>query len=230
MDGVLKAVIFDMDGVLIDSEHLWRKAMILGFKQAGIYLSEDDCRKTMGLRIGEVIEIWLERFKVRHKTIKEVENEIMQILINLIETEGKFIPGIPELLAFCTQNQLKTGLATSSSELLMTTVLQKLELGDAFHATLSAERLKFGKPHPEVFLNCAEKLSVNPMECLVIEDSLNGIIAAKSARMKVIAVPDEEHRTQKEFIVADYQRHDMHEVLALFKTLFPHPLQITPNN
>lgn len=221
MNSGLKAVIFDMDGVLIESEHLWRKAMILGFSEFGMTLSEDDCRKTMGLRIGEVIELWLEKFGLRSMSTKEIEVRITDILIHLIETEGKFIAGIPELLDFCSKNQIKIGLATSSSKLLMNTVLKKLGILKTFDAVLSAEDLKYGKPHPEVFLNCADELACLPSECLVIEDSLNGIIAAKAARMQVVAVPDEEHKTRKEFIVANYQLDNMHEVLALFKTLFP---------
>ena len=221
MRGILKAVIFDMDGVLIESEHLWRRAMILGFKEFGMDLSEDDCRKTMGLRIGEVIDQWLLHFKISNISSKELENRIIELLLELIEESGTFIQGIPALLAFCREKKLKIGLATSSSVALMDAVLKKLDLLNEMDAALSAEFMPYGKPHPEVFLLCAEKLGVLPQECLVIEDSINGVIAAKAAQMKVIAVPDNEHITIAGFAVADYKLLNMHEVLALFKTLFP---------
>jgi len=80
--------------------------------------------------------------------------------------------------------------------------------------------MPYGKPHPQVFLSCAEKLNLSPQHCLVIEDSLNGVIAAKAAQMKVIAVPDDEHIHIKGFAAADHQLRNMHEVLALFRTLF----------
>lgn len=217
----LKAVIFDMDGVLIESEHLWRRAMIKGFKEAGMELSENDCRQTMGLRIGEVISLWQDHFKAYTYSAKELENKIISLLLDLINESGSFIQGIPALLAFCHEKRLKLGLATSSSQLLMNSILKKLDLEHTFEAALSAEYMKYGKPHPEVFLTCAENLNVSPQHCLVIEDSLNGVIAAKAAQMKVVAVPDEEHMHLAGFAVADYQKKNMHEVLALFKTLFP---------
>jgi len=102
-------------------------------------------------------------------------------------------------------------------------VLKKLDLVNEFDAALSAEYMRYGKPHPEVFLVCAEKLGIAPQNCLVIEDSLNGVIAAKAAQMKVLAVPDDEHTHIPGFAVADYKCNNMHEVLALFKTLFPLP-------
>ncbi|WP_317900221.1 hexitol phosphatase HxpB [Aurantibacillus circumpalustris] len=219
MLGSIKAVIFDMDGVLIESEHLWRKAMIIGFKEYGITLSEADCRKTMGLRIGEVINLWLVHFKLTEISTKQLENRIIELLLSLIEESGTFMQGIPALIAYCRQKKLKLGLATSSSVLLMNAVLKKLDLTNEFDAALSAEFLPYGKPHPQVFLMCAEKLEIAPQECLVIEDSLNGVIAAKAAQMKVIAVPDEEHTSIQGFAVADYKRDTMHDVLALFKTI-----------
>ena len=221
MQDTIKAVIFDMDGVLIESEHLWRRAMILGFKEYGMELSEDDCRKTMGLRINEVIEQWLTHLDFHHVSSKELENRIMDSLLVLIKESGTFIQGIPALLAFCEEKKLKIGLATSSSERLMNAVLKKLDLTTTFHAALSAEHMPYGKPHPQVFLNCAGELIVPPKNCIVIEDSLNGVIAAKAAQMKVIAVPDDEHTNIKGFAVADYKLLNMHGVLSLFKTLFP---------
>jgi HAD superfamily hydrolase (TIGR01509 family) len=223
MRDTIKAVIFDMDGVLIESEHLWRRAMILGFKEFGMTLSEEDCRKTMGLRIGEVIDEWLAHFKISNISSREVEKSILEILLDLIEESGTFIQGIPELLAFCREKKLKIGLATSSSVRLMDAILKKLDLAHELDAALSAEYMRYGKPHPEVFLTCAEKLHVAPRQCLVIEDSLNGVIAAKAAQMKVVAVPDDEHSQVPGFAVADHKVKTMYDVLALFKTLIPEP-------
>lgn len=220
MQRAIKAVIFDMDGVLIESEHLWRKAMIAGFKEYGVELNEDDCRKTMGLRIGEVIDSWISHFQRKDLSSDRIEKRIAELLLALIEENGVFIQGIPALLAFCRSCGLKIGLATSSSVQLMTAVLKKLDLSREMDATLSAEHMPYGKPHPEVFLACARELNVPPQACIVIEDSLNGVIAAKAARMKVVAVPDDEHIKVPGFAVADHQCRNMHEVLALFKELF----------
>ena len=195
--------------------------MIQGFKEYGMHLSEADCRKTMGLRIGEVIQLWMNHFGYHHLNANAIEERILHLLMELIETEGKFIPGIPELLSFCKTKQLKTGIATSSASLLMRTVIKKLQLEALFTSCVSAEFLRYGKPHPEVFLKCAEELKTLPQNCLVIEDSFNGVIAAKAAQMKVIAVPDTGHIQVKGFAAADYQALNMKEVLELFKTFFP---------
>ena len=220
MTGALKAVIFDMDGVIIDSEPLWRRAMIRGFNEVGMPFTEADCRKTMGIRINEVIQYWLEVRGMKEVSASLLEERIVTVLLELIEEEGQLIPGIAEIMQLCRDRQIKMGLATSSSSQLMRAILKKLGLEQAFQSAISAEAMAYGKPHPEVFLVCAGQLGVLPAGCLVIEDSLNGVIAAKAAQMRVVAVPEPGHQHKEKFVVADHVFTDMHQVLALFKTLF----------
>lgn len=219
MQGAIKAVIFDMDGVLINSEHLWRRAMIKGFGEFGMPVTETECRQTMGMRIGEVIRVWQKHFN-NTANPGEVEKGIMALLLEHIAEEGQAIGHIPEILDFCVKNRLRIGLATSSSHELMHAVLKKLNIAALFHACISAEHLAYGKPHPEVFLKCAAELNCKPGECIVIEDSLNGIIAAKAAQMQVIAVPDDEHASFRQFALADHRFDNMKDVLTLFQKLF----------
>ncbi|MBA2612701.1 MAG: hexitol phosphatase HxpB [Bacteroidetes bacterium] len=219
MQALIKAVIFDMDGVLIDSEPLWERAMVKGFRQFAMPVSDEDCRSTMGRRINEVVDLWVKHHKVTKFTSAEIELAIIDNLIEMIETEGKAIEGIPALLKFCKDAKLKIGLATSSSERLMNTVLKKLQFANYFDAKISAEHLKYGKPHPEVFLVCAEKIAVEPSECIVIEDSVNGAISAKAAQMQLIVVPDPGIKHPEKFVIADHVLPNMHEVLTLFKSL-----------
>lgn len=219
MNGAIKAVIFDMDGILIDSEPLWRKAMIKEFRAIGIPFTETDCRKTTGLRIKEVIEYWFLHYKIRHLKVKNIENKIIQRLIELIRKNGKAILGVIKLIHFLKKSNLKIGLATSSSSQLMEEVLVKLKLSNQFDVAISAENMKYGKPHPNVFLTCAKKLKINPKNCLVIEDSINGLISAKAAFMIAIAVPETNYFYNKKYAIADYKLRDMNEVLALLKTL-----------
>lgn len=213
----INAVIFDMDGVIIDSEPLWRKAMVKGFSQFNLPVTEDDCRKSMGKRIGEVVRFWVNHFSVTSHSTTEIEKVIIDTLIHLIKEEGKAIDGVVALLDFCRKQNLKIGLATSSSEKLMTMVLNTLKLNDYFDVVVSAEHLKYAKPHPEVFLICAERLGVLPLNCIVIEDSVTGSIAAKAAQMLLIAVPDKETLHLDKFVIADYTFKTMLEVLAMFK-------------
>ena len=218
-------MIFDMDGVLIDSEHLWRKAMMMTFAENNMNLTENDCRKTMGMRIGEVIGLWLAHHQKPASLAPALEERIVTLLLELINSDGKVIAGIPELIDYCIAQKLKTGLATSSSQRLVNAVLTRTALKSKIEATVTADHLRYAKPHPEVFLECAGKLGVAPGQCIVIEDSLNGVIAAKAARMKVIAVPDDDHlkaddHRARQFILADYQAENMRQVLAFFKKIY----------
>lgn len=217
MQATLKAVILDMDGVLVNSEPLWRKAMIKGFNEVGIPFTEADCRKTTGLRINEVINYWLSLHSHINVKATELEQLIMQELYHLIEQQGQPMHGIVEILNFCRQQNLIVGLATSSSNELMNRVLKKLNLTHYFKAVVSAEFLKYGKPHPEVFLQCADKLDTLPFNCLVIEDSVNGVIAARAAQMAVIAVPDNEHFNLPGFAIATRKCNNMAEALLALK-------------
>ena len=112
--------------------------------------------------------------------------------------------GVIEAFDFCKNQNFKIGLATSSNVGLMNTVIETLQIRHYFDSLCSAQHLIHGKPHPQVFINCAEELNVHPSYCIVIEDSVNGIIAGKAAHMKVIAIPEEEHRNNPKFAIADY--------------------------
>ena len=215
----IKAVIFDMDGVLIDSEPLWRKAMIEGFASIGVLITEEDCKKTTGNRLKEVVEYWFEKLDILDFLPTEIEHRIINTLVKLINKDGKAISGVIEVINFCNNKNIKIGLATSSSNHLMKAVLEKLKLKNTFKSSISAENLEYGKPHPEVFLICASQLQISPLECIVIEDSINGVIAAKAAFMRVIALPEQENINNHKFSIADYKLNNMQEVLKLFKTI-----------
>ncbi len=212
----IKAVIFDMDGVLIDSEPLWRIAMIKGFSEIDIEFTEDDCRKTTGMRFKEVVEHWFKHHNITHSTPSELNDSVINHLIDLINTQGKVMDGVSELLDFLKLKQFPLGLATSSNHALVDAVLQKTQIKPYFNSVTSAEFLKYGKPHPEVFLKCAAELAVHPGNCLVIEDSVNGVKAGKAAGMTVIAVPDSEHKDDERFGIADYRLNNLSDVIKLF--------------
>jgi HAD superfamily hydrolase (TIGR01509 family) len=212
----VKAVIFDMDGVIIDSEPLWRRAMITGFNTIGLNFTEEDCRKTTGMRFKEVVNHWFAHHIVRDHNPDELHDKVIYHLVELIKQEGNPMKGVPEALEHLKEKGVLIGLATSSSHVLMDTVLEKLYIHHYFSTITSAEFLEYGKPHPEVFLNCAKGLKTNPHHCLVIEDSLNGIIAAKAAQMQVAAIPDTEHAPDPRFILADHRFNNLHEFIKLF--------------
>lgn len=212
----IDAVIFDMDGVLIDSEPLWKIAEIAAFNAVGVTLKPTELEKTVGLRIDEVVDYWYKEKPWKNRSKKQVVEHILKEMVRLIGEKGTALTGVKEALGFFRTKNMKIGLATSSYQILLDAVLKNLELEKYFDFTLSAEKLAYGKPHPEVYLLAAKNLGVAPENCLVIEDSLNGIISGKSAKMTVVAIPEKTHELNKQFMLADYLLHDLFELIKLF--------------
>ncbi|MFT5780121.1 MAG: HAD superfamily hydrolase (TIGR01509 family) [Crocinitomicaceae bacterium] len=203
------AVIFDMDGVLIDSEPLWKIAMEEVFASVGCQLTREDFQKTVGLRIDEVIEFWYAEVGWENATAKDVEEAIVSRMVELIQANGDPLMGVLETIEFLKSNKIKIGLATSSYTVLIDAVLTTLGIQDSFDEVHSAENEEFGKPHPAVYMTTAKRLNVDPMRCLVIEDSLNGVISGKAAKMKVVCIPEKTHHPEPKLGFADFMFEDM---------------------
>lgn len=192
-----------MDGLLIDSEPLWRLAEIDCFKKVGLTLTEDDCRQTMGWRLNEVVDHWYSRKPWSEVSPDDVEEDILNSVIDHIHSEGKPMPGVQHALDLFEDEGFAMALASSSAMLLIEAVLEKLQLEKRFKVVRSAQLEAFGKPHPQVFIATAEELQVAPENCIVLEDSFYGVIAGKAAKMKVIAIPDRNDRNLPGFGAAD---------------------------
>lgn len=207
------AVIFDMDGVLIDSEPLWKIAMEEVFGSVGSRLTKQDFQKTVGLRIDEVVRFWHKHEGWTGVTPENIEQQIVLKMVELIRANAIPLTGVLDTLGFLREKRMKIGLATSSYEVLVRTVLRELGITDFFDFYHSAEHEEYGKPHPAVYLTVAQKLEVLPTRCLVIEDSLNGVISAKAARMKVVCIPEKTHHPEPKLVLADYMFDTMLEML-----------------
>lgn len=201
---MINAVIFDMDGLLIDSEPLWNLAMQQVFATIGVDISPELAAKTTGLRTREVVHYWQNYFKWEcDKTNDAICDEIIEAVTHKIINEGKTMEGLHYILDFFQSEKMKIGLASSSPLRLISSVLEHLNIRSQFEAVYSAEFEPYGKPHPAVYLSCAQELGVPPMHCLAFEDSVNGMVAAKAARMKVVAVPEAHNRNDRRYGLAD---------------------------
>jgi sugar-phosphatase len=120
--------------------------------------------------------------------------------------------GVVDSLEMLQNNGFKLGMASSSPAIMIDALLQHFDLTKYFNVITSADVVALGKPHPAVFLHCANELNARPNECLVLEDSINGIIAGKAARMKVITIPDKAHRHQPQFTIANAMLHSLKEL------------------
>ena len=194
-----RALIFDMDGVLIDSEPLWRRAEIEIFAEVGLQLEEADCYQTQGLRIDEAVAFWFERSPWAGRSQTDVSNSIVARMVELIRGSGEPMPGVFGAIEWAVAAEWRLGLASSSSKLLIQTVLERFGLLDRFECTRSAEDEKAGKPHPDVYLSTARELAIAPAACVAVEDSAHGVHSALAAGMRCIAIPPAETRDDARF-------------------------------
>ncbi len=185
----LTSVIFDIDGLLIDSEPLWNEAASEVFAAYGVSFTDEQYRSTTGLRTREFVQWWLAWFKIDPSEQIRAEKKIVSLVLEKIEQKGRVMQGVPYIFDFFLKKGFKIGLATSSPPELIELVVGMIGIQNILSAASSAELLDYGKPHPQVYLNCASELNSHPTECLCFEDSFNGLIAAKAARMKCVVVP-----------------------------------------
>ena len=174
----MKAVIFDMDGVIIDSEPMQT------MREFGVNISKDELNKYVGTTNEYMLNDLINKYKIQ-KSIKEILEYKMELTIRRIkETKINAISGIPELLISLKHNNIKTAIGSSSPKELIITVIEKFQLGKYFDCIVSGDEVKEGKPKPDIYLEVSKRIGVNPEECIVIEDSRNGVLAAKNAGMK----------------------------------------------
>lgn len=185
----INTVIFDMDGLLIDSEPIWQKATNKVFESLNICLTNDQYHVTTGLRTNEFLQHWFSFFKIDEGLLQKTEEDIVAMVINEVIATKPLMSGVSYIIDFFKSRGFKVGLATSSPPILIEAVLQTFSLQNSFNSIASANFCNYGKPNPEVYLYCANLLGVNPANCLCFEDSINGMIAAKAAKMKCVVVP-----------------------------------------
>lgn len=198
-----EGVVFDLDGLLVESEPLWRQAEREVFADIGLRLTEDDCRSTMGMRCDAVVGLWYERRPWTGPTPAEVQDRIEKRVLSLMLTEGRPMPGVDRALDLVERQGLAMAVASSSCSALIDGALGRLGLADRITVRCSAFDEVAGKPHPAVFLRAAERLGLAPETCIAFEDSPPGIHSARDAGMWVVAVPDPEHRNHPAMAEAD---------------------------
>jgi sugar-phosphatase len=198
----LRATLFDMDGLLIDSEILWHKAELEIFGALGVPISDTGDRSTKGMFVGEVVEYWFVRSPWSGPSREDVVTLLLGRVGDLVESEGRLLPGAQYAIDLCAQYG-PLALASSTPLQLIYRCLDHFGLRRYFQSVLSAEFEPFGKPHPGVFLSAAASLDVLPGDCLVIEDSAAGVLAGVAANMTVVAVPTPEDAAQPAFAQAD---------------------------
>ena len=194
---MITAVVLDMDGLLIDTEPVWRTAEKEVFAELGIELTEADVLDTTGVRIDELAAAFLPhrppsadpaRPSPARPSPTEVAARITDLVVDYVGRAGEPMPGVREAIALFERSGLRLAIASSSPERLIDAVCARLKLDiDIRCSALDEPR---GKPAPDVYLAAARRLRLTPARCLAVEDSPAGVLAAKAAGMTCVAVPD----------------------------------------
>lgn len=201
--GQTQLVIFDMDGLLVNSEPFWKIAEKEVFGKLGLNLTDDLLRQVMGFRLSEVVKHWYHYQPWPNPNFEQTERDVLDCVKQLIHQHADAMPGVYEVLTQCKNKNYKIALASSSAMELIDVVIDKLNIRHYFDVVWSAQNEEYGKPNPAIFLSVAKQLNTEPKHCVVLEDAINGVIAAKAARMYCIAIPEEVSYNDPRFAIAD---------------------------
>ncbi len=199
---MIKAVIFDMDGVMIDSEPLWEKTERELLARRDIQYTPTYREKILGLNQNDSGKLLKDTFSLP-ESVGELVDERLDILIGIYDKELELVKGLRRLLSDLGEKRLSLAVASSSPMRVIEYVLDRFSLHKYFEAVVSGECTENGKPHPDIYIHAAKELCVLPTECVAIEDSINGVRSAKAAGMKCIAIPDKRIDPGK-FTAADH--------------------------
>ncbi|MFI3170955.1 MAG: HAD family phosphatase [Eubacteriales bacterium] len=214
MLGEKKAVIFDLDGTLIDSMWVWSTVDEIYMEKYKIVKPDDFHEVMEGISYTEVAQYFQDEFNLS-LTVEEIKQEWLDMTIEMYRNEVQLKEGVQEFLASLRQQGIRLGIATSSTRELVEAVLEGRGVRHYFDAICTSCEVNTGKPAPDVYLRVAEMLAVSPAECLVFEDVPKGVMAGKNAGMQVTAVEDEGNLSQRQQLrkLADYYISTYRDVL-----------------
>jgi sugar-phosphatase len=226
---LIQAALFDMDGLLVDSEPHWRAAERDVFDTVGLFLTDDQCKQTTGMPIPAVVNYWY----LRHPwtdgpgaTLSEIADRITEGAHERIGALAEPMPGAVAALDFFYERKMPIAIASASPMSLIEVVIDRLNIRDRLTLWHSATLEANNKPAPDVYWGAARRLGVEPARCIAFEDSGSGVLSAHSAGTITIAVPADFERDDPKFAIADMKLNALTDWSAeLFTTLLkPNPV------
>lgn len=209
-----KAVIFDLDGTLVDSMWMWNAIDAEYLARYKLVCPGDLEKKVEGMSFSETAAYFKQRFGLVDTT-EQIKEAWVEMSIEKYRTQVPLKPGAREFLELLSSKGMAAGIATSNARAMVDVVLEALDIGKYFQVVATACEVAAGKPAPDIYLNVAERLHVKPWDCVVFEDVPAGILAGKRAGMTVFAVEDEFSlgmREEKRKLADSYIR-DFYEIL-----------------
>ncbi|MBI2010249.1 MAG: HAD family phosphatase [Candidatus Chisholmbacteria bacterium] len=184
----ISAIIFDLDGLLVDSEPVQFETSRILFRRYGRQFTLTHLKKFLGVRVVEELSILKHQWQLK-PTVGELLAERKEILRRLTREKMQLFPGVKELLTLIRRFHIPIGLGTSAEKWYVDEIMSKFALRPYFKTIISSADVQNGKPHPEVYLKVAAQLGISPAHCLVLEDAVTGVAAAHAAGMMCFAVP-----------------------------------------
>ncbi|MBP7320161.1 MAG: HAD family phosphatase [Lachnospiraceae bacterium] len=212
----IEAVIFDMDGTLIDSMWVWDEIDREFFRTRQIPYSKEIQHEVEGMHIEGIATYFKNKFQ-----LPESESELItiwtQMAYEVYQKEVDYKHGVRRFLTHLKRNQIKMGIATSNSMEMVDAIKHRLNFQDYFHCIVTSAEVNVGKPAPDVYLEAAKQLNVRPENCLVFEDIPMGMLAGKNAGMKVCGVHDYSSMDQEDLKKkhCDYYIQSFHDLFSL---------------
>lgn len=210
---MIKGAVFDMDGLMFDSERLVYETWQMMMDELGFEYNLEIFKNTIGQRT-DMAESYYNSLYGERFCYQPLKQRSREIFLKRVSEEGVPIKkGLVELLEFLKSNNLKIAVATSTSAQTAHKIIRMAGVYDYFDAFVCGDDVRNGKPHPEVFLTAAERLSLPPTECVAFEDSINGIKSAHSAEMTTVMVPDYLHPTEEIIPMIDFLCDDLSQAI-----------------
>lgn len=215
----IRAVIFDLDGVLADSEPWWNEIDAKLLAEYGVTYHGEYHRNVLGVSYRLAVEFYKKAFGLS-ASVEELMRLRGEIATEFFANRVGLFPSAKEVLQELRKMKLRLAVATSSVSASARPFLDRHELTWFFDVIVTGDEIERGKPHPDIYLRAAEKLGVPANVCLVIEDALSGIAAGKAANMRVAAVPDRRFVDAREYATkADYLLSSLCEIPALVRSV-----------
>jgi beta-phosphoglucomutase family hydrolase len=213
---LIKAVIFDLDGVIVESENAHIEAEKQTFLKYGIQLSAEELHKYTGTTAKAMFTELIRKYRLS-TTFEEISSRKEEIFFRLLKEDAEPTKGIITLLRELKSKRIKLAIGSSSTKKQIKYVLSKLDIAHLFDSVVGAEDIVQSKPDPEIFLEAAAELNVHPSECLVVEDSKLGVEAAKSANMKCVGYRNpnsgDQDLSKADIITDDFSKLDIEALL-----------------
>jgi len=217
---MLKAFIFDMDGVLIDSPKIIQKTFAEILKEDGVDFNEENIGRYLGHSIKDMLKIWEKDYGIKGYNIQEFSRRCGKKELEILKKDVKPDERVIKFLKDAKFKGIKLAVATSSLKWRAIEILNFLNIKDMFDAIVSAEDVEKHKPEPDVFLEAAKRLNENPQNCIVFEDAKNGVEAARRSNMKVIAIKNgicsEEDLKDADMIINNFSEINLEKLYSLF--------------